>query len=126
MAGAAGIPDDVKRFVDQCVTSVEGLELLLLVRRESGRSWTPEAAAATLHTSPTSSSIRFGELVAARVVSADDAGFRYSAPAGTDKVIGTLERFYGSHRARIIGMIFDKPPGPVRAFADAFRLRKDS
>lgn len=125
MAGAAGIPGDVKRFVDRCVTSVEQLELLLLLRREPERRWNAEEAALKLHTATHSVGVRFAELVSGKLAARDGDAVHYAASREIDAVVEQLERFYGTHRTRIIGMIFDKPAGPVRDFADAFRLRKD-
>ncbi|HEX7084236.1 MAG TPA: hypothetical protein VF186_09000 [Gaiellaceae bacterium] len=122
---SAGIPEPVQRLIGRCIRSVEQLELLLLLRHDSARSWSPEEAARQLYTAPQSAELRLGELVRARLVERDGDRYRYAADAATDTVVGDLERVYRTHRSRIIAMIFDKPPAPVQAFADAFRLRRD-
>lgn len=40
--------------------------------------------------------------------------------------VAALADAYAERRVTVIGLIFAKPPETLRAFADAFRLRKDS
>jgi hypothetical protein len=119
------IPPKVKRFVDANISSVEQLELLLLLRRTKPRSWTARTASLELRTSPQSVATRVAELVARGLVKVDDGEFTYAASSSADGTVGELERVYATYRTRVITMIFDKPPRPIRDLADAFRLRRD-
>src|SRR5688572_27525821 len=50
----AGIPEDVRRFLLQCIDSVEQLEVLLLLHRDPGKVWSTEAVAQALYSNPDS------------------------------------------------------------------------
>jgi hypothetical protein len=119
------IPPKIKRFIDVNISSVEQLEVLLLLRRTKTRSWTAQSASLELRTSPQSIQTRIAELAAQRLVSVDGADFTYAASSAHDATIGELERVYAGYRTRVITMIFDKPPRQIRDLADAFRLRRD-
>lgn len=118
------IPPRVKRFIDAGITSVEQLELLLLLRRTRTRAWTTESASLELRTSPHSIGTRLAELAAQGLIRIDGAEFAYAASPEVDETVGELERVYATYRTRIITLIFDKPPRQISDFADAFRLRR--
>ena len=42
-----------------------------------------------------------------------------------DAAVGELAEAYRSYRASVISQIYSRPTESIRAFADAFRLRKD-
>jgi predicted transcriptional regulator len=119
------IAPKVKRFIDANISSVEQLELLLLLRRTKPRTWTAQSASLELRTSPQSVATRVSELAARGLVTIDGGEFAYGASSSADGTVGELERVYATYRTRVITMIFDKPPRPIRDLADAFRLRKD-
>jgi hypothetical protein len=119
------IPPKIKRFIDANISSVEQLELLLLLRRTKTRAWTAESASLELRTSPQSIATRISELAAQSLVRIEGAEFQYSASSSADGTIGELERVYATYRTRVITMIFDKPPRQIRDLADAFRLRRN-
>jgi hypothetical protein len=58
------IPDDVRRFLLQCIDSVEQLEVLLLLHRAPGEGWTAEAIAQSLYSNPESIGRRLAGLYA--------------------------------------------------------------
>jgi hypothetical protein len=118
---AAGIPRAVEQFIARHITSVEQLELLLLLRRQPDVSLTPAEASRRLHTSPHSAGTRLAELERSRLVARDGDAYRYGADAETDACVADVERYYSTHRAR---MIFSRPSDEVLGFADAFRLRR--
>ncbi len=124
---AAGLPDDVARFIDEHVHSVEQLEVLLALRAEPEREWTADELSAVVATSPASVSLRLADLGDRGFVARGSVpdSFRYAAPAHTARVIDALADCYGRLRVRVISRIFSKPSEGARSFADAFRLRDD-
>lgn len=99
------IPSDARTFIERHISSVEQLELLLLLRR-TARAWTPGAASRELRTAVQSAAGRLGDLERHGLVERVDGGFRYQAAPTVDSVVGDVERVYGSHRARVISLIF--------------------
>jgi hypothetical protein len=125
MAGGDPFPAEVRRFVGRHINSVEQLELLLLLRRRAGVTITPEAASRELRTAPGSAAARLEELTRAGLLRREGDAYVYAQSRELDRLLQAVESAYASYRTRFISMIFDKPAGQLRDFADAFRLRKD-
>jgi hypothetical protein len=66
------IPDHVKAFIAEHIDSVEMLDVLLFLRRNRNREWTPEEIAQRLYTSPKSAANRLSALQASRVLAASE------------------------------------------------------
>jgi predicted ArsR family transcriptional regulator len=122
----AGIPERVRDLITRQISSVEQVELLLLLRRLEGQELSAEDASAHLRTTSHSSRIRLDELVRTGLVSVSGGRYRYAAADATDETVAELERYYATHRTRMISLIFHSPSEAVRDFADSFRLRRDS
>lgn len=120
-----GIPDDVRAFVHAHIDSVEQLEVLLLLRRESTRAWTGDEVARELRTNPLSAGSRLVNLKDRNLMVEEDGGrFRY-APSNVDleRAVSGLARAYAEMRVSVIDLIFSKPVDRLGTFADAFKLR---
>lgn len=122
----SGIPEEVRRFVLQCIDSVEQLEVLLLLHRSPAVVWSPEAVATTLYSNPDSIARRLAGLHARGLLSVTEASsYRYLPK--TPELAATvtlLADTYRQRRVAVITVIASKPMENVRAFSDAFRLRK--
>lgn len=123
------IPEVVKSFIAQHIDSAELLETLLLVHSDPGRGWTPEEVASSIYTVPAGATRRLEQLVEMGLATSNDAGnptYRYapSRPALAEQV-DALAQAYRRARVPVINLIYNKPPDPLRSFADAFKLRKD-
>lgn len=121
-----GLPDDVHRFIHQHVTSVEQLEVLLLVRRSPGRAWSAEDMARELYSHPTSIARRFQALLAAGLLRETGVGYFQYAPRSMelDATVARVEAMYRERRVAVISAIASRSVENVRAFSDAFRIRK--
>jgi DNA-binding MarR family transcriptional regulator len=119
-------PADVKEFLGQNIHSVAQLEVLLMLRAESGRLWTAEDVAKILYVQPPMAKNMLTDLVQRGFVVQSEANFRYQ-PAG-DRIGALIERvaeLYRERRVAVTYEIYSKPMNVVQAFADAFRLRKE-
>jgi hypothetical protein len=121
-----GLPDDVSRFLLQYIDSVEQLEVLLLARMSPGRSWSAEDMARELYSHPTSIAQRFHRLLGGGLFRETSPGFVQYAPraAELDAVVARLADTYRERRVAVISLIATKPMENVKAFSDAFRIRK--
>ena len=127
---AADIPENVVRFVNDHVDSVELIDVLLLLKRSPATEWSAEEVSRRLCTSAASAANRLEALrasaVAAATDSADRTTYRYAPASGDlERAVAGLETEYGTRRTRIINLIFSKPSDKVRTFADAFKIRED-
>ncbi len=123
----SALPEDVRRFILSRIDSVEQLEVLLLMHRAPGAVWTPEAIARELYSTPSSVRGRLESLVRQELVAAEGtpASFHYRPQAPS--LVPTIDRLaecYRQRRVAVITLIASKPLENVRAFSDAFRLRR--
>lgn len=125
---AKALPDDIVRFLNQHIDSVEQLEVLLLLHRAAESTWTAEMVAAALYTQPASAARRLAALHADGLIEAaprQPDAYRYVPdPSGTGEMISNLADTYRERRVAVVTAIASKPMENVRAFSDAFRLRR--
>ena len=123
------IPEIVRRFIIDHINSVESLEILLLLSTGTIREYTAEEISRTLCTSLESAAARLRELhqtkLLARVETAQSLKYRFDPAAPEAKVVPELEKVYKMRPVSVISFIYSNPTDPLRAFSDAFRLRKD-
>jgi hypothetical protein len=123
------LPDDVRRFVIEHINSVEQLEVLLLLRAHPDQDWTTEAVGQTLYTPPAAAEMRLDDLLQHGFVTAGSPphkSYRYRTLNKDDRLIAELADLYRERRVTVISLIYSKPHQQVQAFADAFKLRRQS
>jgi len=120
-----GLPDDVHRFIYQHVASVEQLEVLLLARR-SPRTWSAQDMARELYSHPSSIAGRFQALRAAGLMRETASGDFQYAPisAELDASVARVDDAYRERRVAVISAIASRSVENMKAFSDAFRIRK--
>jgi len=122
------LPDALVRFLTEHIDSVEQLEVLLLLHRAADSVWTAEMVAAALYTQPASAARRLEALCAdgliERVPQPPDAYRFLPGHSDTGEMISTLADTYRERRVAVVTAIASKPMENVRAFSDAFRLRR--
>lgn len=123
------IPEIVRRFITDHINSVESLEILLLLSTGTIREFTAEEVSRTLRTSLESAAARLRELHHAKLLvmveEAESPKYRFDPGSREAAVVADLEKVYKTRRVSVISFIYSNPTDPLRAFSDAFRLRKD-
>ena len=123
------VPDDVQRLIDEHITSVEQLEILLLLAARPDVAWTPEQVREEIRTSTSSAVSRLDDLRKHGILVAldgrDDAYRFQPTSEATRAAVEHLATIYRERRFTIIDLIFSKPIDRLRVYADAFRFRKD-
>jgi len=123
---AGGIPDRVGQFIGAHISSVEGLEVLLLLHGQPERWWRHDEIGAELKSVPESVALRLADLREHDLVETDAAGAYRFSPAADAAAVDELRESYRRRRVAVIAAIFAEPgDDPAQDFADAFRLRKD-
>lgn len=119
---------DITNFIRDSFGSVWTLELALKLASDPGRTWTPQEMVAALRASDLVVGRARLELEAAGliVIEREDA-FRY-APASDaiDVMMSAVGEAYARAPDKLRRIIVDARTGNLAAFADAFRIRKDS
>lgn len=126
---ADGLPDDVKEFLQEHISSVAQLEVLLLLRGDREQRWTAEQVGKALYTTPEMVDEQLSELSRRGLVAVgedSEPNYRYwPATPELDAQVAVLETAYKERRVAVITYIYSQPLEKVRTFADAFRLRKE-
>jgi hypothetical protein len=118
----------LERFIAEHVRSVAGLEVLLLLRATRPRPWSAAALSVELRIDSHFARDQLAELAQARLVelSSDEGTYRYAPePADRDALVEQLEIAYAERRVSVVTLIYAKPKDQARAFADAFRVRRE-
>ena len=120
----------VQQFIATHITSVDQIEIVLLLYKNPNREWTAEDAARDLFMEPQTTAARMAEMAADGLISSkqiDDRTVYRHGPRTMqlEKAISELPEEYPKYRVSIINLIFSKPIDNIRTFADAFRFRKD-
>lgn len=120
------LPDEVSRFIICYIDSVEQLNVLLLLFRAPSREWTTTEITAELRSTESSITRRLADLYSRHVLSLPYMS-RHAFKISEDlkSAISQLDLVYREKPLRIIELIYSQPPMALRAFADAFRFRKD-
>jgi DNA-binding GntR family transcriptional regulator len=121
------IPEHVLQFVRGSIKSVWTLDLLIMMRRAPGRSWTSEALARELHANETLVQQALTALMQAGLLAADPGGTWRYAPTTPDleAIAAELERHSTERPLALIREIVSAPNEKIQSFADAFRFKKD-
>jgi hypothetical protein len=119
------ISADIRDFITRHIDTVSQLEALLLLRAERQEHWSLERIAARVYTSPEEIDEVLERFCREGFLVRDGDSFRYEcADPATDAIIGRVANAYTTHLIAITNLIHGKSRD-VRAFADAFKLRKD-
>ncbi|HSO00078.1 MAG TPA: hypothetical protein VLS89_17415 [Candidatus Nanopelagicales bacterium] len=129
MGVGSGLSEAVQRFVAAYISSIELLEVLLLLRKTETREWRAADVAREIGSSMMSIRDRLASLAARRLVAAreqdDELWYRYAPEPEIRRVVDDLAKAYKERRLTIIDLIYAKPaPSDIETFSDAFRIRK--
>lgn len=121
------IPDAVLRLIRNSIKSAWALELLLLIRRHSTRSWTVDALTTELRGSPSLvASILIDFEKTDLVREQPDGSYRYApGTAELDDIVRQLDAVNAERPLAVIKEILSAPNDKLASFVDAFKLRKD-
>jgi hypothetical protein len=125
---AASIPIEVERFLVKYITSLEQLEVLLLVSALPDREWSQEDVYRVVMTTPPLVSQRLEEFVQAGFLtrSGQPALYRY-APRSEDLAhqLANVGAFYKISRHKVVEFIYSNKREPISEFSEAFRLKRE-
>jgi hypothetical protein len=127
------VTDALRAFLHQYVKSVEQAEILLFLFRSSPREWNAVKVGRELRIDAVSASRRLSDLQLCGLLSArtEEDVLYYWYEGAFDAVVRELAARYLETPTLVISAIYSQPPAAppasteVRAFADAFRLRKE-
>lgn len=117
--------ESFQTFVNKHITSVEQIEVLLILLANREREWTIDEISAILRSSPNSIQSRLDALIKTGLAAGSpEQGYRYKASGRLHRMVEMLKDEYTARRFSVIELIFSRPD-PLLTFADAFRFRED-
>jgi hypothetical protein len=120
----------VRKFLEQYVDSAELLDILMLLFREQGETWTPEQVSNRVFTVPQAAEKRLDELKArGLVIERQDNPEAYAVNTRDPALLAVmtdLHEAYVKSRADVINFVFSIKADPLKSFSDAFKLRGNS
>jgi hypothetical protein len=122
-SGNPGFAEDVAGFVTMNLRTVWTLELLMLLRGEPERAWTPAALTAELRANLSMVDEILRRLEGLGLVGQDEEGWRYRpARPDLDDLCARTEQAYRHKPFAMISLIY-RSSGPLHDLAEAFRLK---
>lgn len=121
------IDEKMIAFIRRYVRTVGALEVLLLLHGESQRTWSADEIARHFRGSPTAIAEYLAHFKrAAFIVEERPDAYRYAPKdIDTDATVSELAALYSERPVSVVDVIYTEPSDPVRALADAFKLKKD-
>lgn len=119
---------DVDQFFRDQIDTVPHLEALLLFWNNRPRSWSIEKTAERLFLSPEETKGILADLARKHLIETvpgSSDSYRYQPQADRDRLIGSVDATYRRELIRVSRLIHSKPSAAVRAFAQAFRVKKE-
>ena len=122
------IPVEVRQFVAQYIGSLEQLEVLLLVSALPDRQWSADAVYKVVLSNPAVVAKRLEDFVKSGLLrgSGDPPLYQY-APATEElgNQVAALSAVYKISRHKIVELIYTSTSNPLKAFSDAFKLKRE-
>jgi hypothetical protein len=119
------IPPDVREFVLDKIESIAHLEALLLLLHQTDEPWTVSRVAAHLYVGEGQAKAVLDQLCDQRLLDCRDGVYWFNAsPPGQRDIVERLAGLYAHHLIPVTNLVHAKPSG-ARAFAAAFKLRRD-
>jgi DNA-binding transcriptional ArsR family regulator len=123
------IPEDLLRFLDANVESIEQLEILRLLGESPTKAWLDQDLAAASQTRPDRIARHLTALEGRGLLKTQVQGSQTYCTLGPStpeiaKLLSDLLRFYQQRPATLIRIVYARADERLKAFADAFRLRK--
>jgi hypothetical protein len=121
--------DELRLFLKERMSSVDQIEIVLLLLASPEKAWTAPEVAETLKMAPESTAMRLFLLASAGLIVFEAGGiprYRYSVTdQKTDRLLRELIPIFAQDRGAVLQAI-EAPAAadPLRTFADAFKLKR--
>ena len=119
-----GIPAELRDFITESIDSVGQLEALLLLRENADAAWDVPQLAKRLYVTETEAAATLAHLIEQGFVTEQSGSYRYDRASRQAVLIDRLAEAYARQLIPITHLIHSKPRR-IRAFADAFKLKRD-
>lgn len=123
----AEVSERLRAFLEQRLSSLDQIDVVMLLRADPSRSWTAPEVASTLHTAPETAAMRLFLLASGGLIAFEPSAiprYRYaSIDAETNGMLQELSEVLAVSRNTVMAAL-ESPRDPIRSFSDAFKLKK--
>jgi len=121
------LTDDLKHFILENIDSIERLEVLILLHRDSSRHWTAEAVNQELRSNIKWVQSHLEVLTKLNILQCEDKINYFYKPQTTEleSLCSRLIQLYKERRVMVINFIYNQSAERIKSLADAFKIRRD-
>jgi hypothetical protein len=120
------LPPVVRRLIRRHVRSVGELELLMLLHAERDRSWRVDEICEALGCPRSWAITQLEAMAGAGLLQPDDGEWRFAAASPElEHATEALQEAYRLHSREVVRFVFATPGHELKAFSDAFRVRRE-
>jgi len=116
-------PPEVNQFIDATIASVDHIEVLRVLSETAGQPFTVDALASRMSIDKRSIVDAIQDFREANIVRETPGGLTFEPPLEKRETIATLIRLYNTRPVTLIRAVYSRPK-PLKAFTNAFRLRR--
>lgn len=121
------VSERLRAFLEQRLSSLDQIEVVMLLRSDPDRSWTAPEVAAALGTAPEPAAMRLFLLASGGLLVFEPSAiprYRYGGvDAETGSMLQELSEVLAVNREAVLAALHS-PRDPLRSFSDAFKLKK--
>lgn len=122
------IPENLRGFIHDCIPHVDAAEVLLALSAEPARAFTLGELLEKLRPAEVSEATvqkYLARFESCGLVAHEDGAYRFT-PSSSECVIAVsaLAKLYNERPVTLVRMIYAPKEDPLRAFADAFKIKK--
>lgn len=121
------LSERLKAFLEQRLSSLDQIEVVMLLRADPARSWTAPEVAGALGTAPETAAMRLFLLASGGLIAFEPSAiprYRYASVDGeTNAMLQELSDMLAANRDAVMAAV-ESPRDPIRSFSDAFKLKK--
>lgn len=123
------IPTELAQFIQEHVSSLEQIEVMFLLRDTPTREWRADEVSRQLGSSLMSIGRRLEHLAEARFLKVrhTERGPVYQYGPESEEMAALIDaaaKLYKERRLAVIDLVYGRPESDLRAFSDAFMLKK--
>ncbi len=125
------IPEEVKRFLEANIDSVDQLEILRVLGEDREREWAAADLARVVQTQPQAIGPHLTALQGRKLLTTQTRGTEFLCCYGPDTpeleaLTDRLLQVYRERPVTMINLVYARAREALKTFADAFRFKKES
>lgn len=121
------VSERLKTFLEQRLSSIDKIDVVMLLRADPSRLWTASDVATALKTAPETAAMRLFLLASGGLIAFEPSAiprYRYAGvDPETDAMLEELTAALAASRAAVMAAV-ETPRDPIRSFSDAFKLKQ--